>query len=204
MASAHGQSEAAPLRPRPAWGAIDGLADLGLHEWQSIPGHVVAELQQVIFRYCWAFDDRRPDLLELCFTDDARWEGSVMGETTVGPFIGRDEVLRWLTRFWKYQKDQRRHIYTNVIADRVDGDEAVAYAYLQLMGSSDAESRVECVGFVRFHLRKIDQRWWISALHAGFDSPFWPMEVDDMNDWLRELFGVAGTSVATGSDELMA
>lgn len=179
------------LRPVPAWGALTGAADLQLDAWQSIPGSVVAEVQQTLFRYAWAFDDRREQLLEQCFTEDARWEGLVMGETGVGPFIGRAEVMRWLTRFWKYQKDQRRHIYTNLIVDRVDGDDAVAFAYLQLMGSSEAVSSIESVGFVRIRLRRDGASWRISEFFSGFDSPFWTMEVSEMNSWLRDLFGVA-------------
>ncbi len=184
------------LRPVPAWGSLTGATPLRVNGWQGIAGEVVAEIQQVVFRYGWAFDDRRPEILEQCFTKDASWEGRVMGETTVGPFIGREEVMRWLTRFWRYQKDQRRHIYTNLIVDEIDGDEAVAYAYLQLMGSSRASSAIESVGFIRARLRRGQSGWQIREFLAGFDSPFWSGEVSDMSDWMRGLFGIADLEAA--------
>lgn len=147
-------------------------------------------LQEVIHRYCWAFDERRADLLAECFTTDAVWQASVMAETRVGPFVGHAAVQEWLGRFWDHQRDQRRHLILNFIVEDLQGDEATALAYLLLMGSSNAESRMETVGLYRLRYRREDVRWRISELAAGFDSPFWTMDVADMSPRVRQLFGI--------------
>jgi nuclear transport factor 2 (NTF2) superfamily protein len=147
-------------------------------------------LQEVIHRYCWAFDERRADLLAECFTEDGTWEASVMGETRVGPFVGQAQVQEWLSRFWDHQRDQRRHLILNFIVEDLHEDRASALAYLLLMGSSNAASGMESVGFYRLDFRNDAGRWRIESLHAGFDSPFWKMDVSEMSPRVRQLFGI--------------
>ena len=186
---AHEEQET--LHPVPAWATQNSVIELGTSEgWGTVPASVIAELQQCIHRYCWGFDERRLDILSDVFTPDGVWKASVMGEVAVGPFGGRDQILQYLSRFWRYQRDQRRHVLSNLIVEKATANEAEAYAYLQLMGSSDSESRAESVGLYRFTLRKVGPRWAIAVLSAGFDSPFWKMKVEDMSPRLKDLFGI--------------
>jgi ketosteroid isomerase-like protein len=181
-----------PLRPEPAWAHARSL--IALRSSADRAGNPALEprqaIQEVIHRYCWAFDERRADILAECFTDDAVWQASVMGETRVGPFAGRASVGEWLTRFWAYQRDQRRHLILNFIVEEMDEDSATALAYLLLMGSSHAESRLETTGFYRLGYRREAGGWRIRTLDAGFDSPYWPMEVRDMSPEVRVRFGI--------------
>jgi ketosteroid isomerase-like protein len=185
-------NDSAPLRPAPAWAhAMDVItlrasADRGT----STSLDPRQAMQETIHRYCWAFDERRADLLLECFTDDAVWEASVMGETRVGPFVGRAAVQEWLTRFWSHQRDQRRHLILNFIVEEQHDDHGTALAYLLLMGSRDAESRLETTGFYRLSYQRGADGWRISSLFGGFDSPFWQMEVRDMSPRVRALFGI--------------
>jgi hypothetical protein len=184
-------SDEEDLHPVPGWGEKHGLTGLrAVDSWSKIPGATIAEIQQCINRYCWGFDDRRLDILSDCFVEDGSWEASVMGEVKIGPFVGRPQVLEWLSRFWKHQKDQRRHVFANLIVDEVDGNTAVAYSYLLLLGSSNSLTQLESVGFYRFSLERRDDRWLIAELSAGFDSPFWKTPLTEMSPRVRDLFGI--------------
>lgn len=186
-------SDSKELRPAPAWAHATGL--LRLHSGQERRGLPALDprqaLQEVIHRYCWSFDERRADLLRDCFTQDATWQGSVMGETRIGPFVGQEQVQQWLARFWDHQRDQRRHLILNFMVEELQDDEATVLAYLLLMGSSRAESRMETTGFYRLTCRREEDGWRISRLEAGFDSPFWNVEVRDMSPRTRALFGIS-------------
>ncbi|GAC1325506.1 MAG: hypothetical protein NVSMB13_08790 [Mycobacteriales bacterium] len=186
-------SEPAALRPAPAWAHATDLVRLRSRaEREVTPAADPRQaMQELIHRYCWSFDERRSDLLGECFTDDAVWEASVMGETRVGPFVGRPAVQEWLARFWDHQRDQRRHCIVNFVVEDLHDDHGTALAYLLLMGSSGAESRLETAGFYQLDYRRLAHGWAISHLRAGFDSPFWTMEVRDMSPRVRALFGIA-------------
>jgi len=180
------------LRPSPAWAHRTGVLQLRSEAERSIspPLDPRSALQEVIHRYCWAFDERRADLLRECFTEDGTWEASVMGETRVGPFVGQGQVQEWLSRFWDHQRDQRRHLILNFVVEDLSEDRATALAYLLLMGSSGAASRMESVGFYRLDFRSDAGTWRIKSLVAGFDSPFWTMDVSEMSPRVRQLFGI--------------
>ena len=177
--------------PLPGWGHARGvIAMQPASVWGAVPASLLPEVQQCVNRYSWSFDDRREDALAECFTDDAVWEASVMDEVQLGPFEGRERVMEWLTRFWRYQRDQRRHVFTNFVVDEFDGDQLTAYCYLQLFGSRHSASQFETAGFVRFVLRRVGERWAIQRFSAGFDAPFWGMPVEEMSPQLIELFGI--------------
>ncbi len=181
-----------PLRPSPAWAHRTGTLNLRSAAQRTVapPLDPRQALQEVIHRYCWAFDERRADLLAECFTQDGTWEASVMGETRVGPFVGQAQVQEWLSRFWDHQRDQRRHLILNFVVEDLREDRATALAYLLLMGSSDAASRMESVGFYRLDYRRDAGTWRIESLMAGFDSPFWTKDVSEMSPRVRQLFGI--------------
>ena len=178
-----------PLRPTPAWAHGTRVVELSAHPpTEQLP--VRDQLVERLHRYCWSFDERRHDLLADCFTEDAVWEGFVMGETDVGPHIGRESVLSYLTTFWAHQRDQRRHVITNFLVESLEGDSATGMAYLLLMGSKRAQTQFECAGFYRAVYRREPDGWRISRLTAGFDSPYWKQEVEQMEPWVRDLFGI--------------
>jgi hypothetical protein len=180
------------LRPTPAW----------VHHTQGVPVEAgpppaswqdVADRLQIVERfhqYCWAFDERRDDLLRDCFTADGIWEGDAMGEARIGPFVGSDEVHGWLTRFWTRQRDQRRHIPLNTLVHEQTADTATLVAYLLLMGASDAAVRVETTAVYHLSLIKEAGVWRITHLCAYFDAPFWQGEAADFSDELRAIFGI--------------
>lgn len=181
-----------PLRPVPAWAHVNNIVSLRSNAQRDFANAFDPRqaMQEIIHRYCWAFDERRADLLLECFTEDAVWEANVMGETCVGPFVGQANVQEWLTRFWNHQRDQRRHLILNFIVEELSTDHATALTYLLLLGSSKAETRMEATGFYRLKFRLTADGWRISSLFGGFDSPFWKMDVKDMSLEVRQLFGI--------------
>jgi hypothetical protein len=163
------------LRPAPAWARDTGHTNLAAAVSAADPGSAVDRLliAERIARYGWSYDERDRDGLGECFTADGVWEGQIMGTQAVGPFTGRAAIVEFLTGFWDEQADQRRHVFTNVVVDRLDGDHASAQAYLQLLASADARTGTETAGPYRFDVvRDSDGVWRLARLAAGFDSPF--------------------------------
>ena len=181
-----------PAPPLPAWAHRVGLLDLG----EAVPP---ADLEAVrdrllfserISRYCWCYDERRADLLAACFTEDGIWEGDVLGQVPIGPFRGRDRIVRWLTEFWPHQHDQRRHMILNTIVEAQGADLATTCSYLLLMGSDGRAASLETTGFYRTRYRKVGGQWLIERLTAGFDAPFWPGDINRMSARGRARHGV--------------
>jgi hypothetical protein len=143
-------------------------------------------------RYCWAYDERRSDLLEDCFTEDAVWEGIVAATQTVGPLCGRDRIVAWLTGFWPHQRDQRRHMLNNFVVESSSATEGEIYAYLFLSSARGGSVTLETTGFYRANLVAYDGRWRIRRLFAGFDAPFWPGKLENLSEPARRRHGLLG------------
>ncbi|MFN0089131.1 MAG: nuclear transport factor 2 family protein [Acidimicrobiales bacterium] len=161
-------------RPSPAWAARTGHVTLaparpaGATE-EALDRLLIAER---IYRYGWAYDERNRDQLADCFTDDAVWEGSMMGLDAIGPMKGREAVMEFLTEFWAQQSDQRRHIFTNVIVEELSAAAAVAHAYLLLTASANDTMTPVTAGPYRLELVKQAGVWRLARLAGGFDAPF--------------------------------
>jgi hypothetical protein len=164
-------SEPHKLNPDPAWASNSRHVELKAMTVAD-SGADRALIAERIFRYGWAYDERNAELLGDCFTPNGVWEGSIMGQQSVGPFEGRESIVEFLASFWTIQADQRRHIFSNVVIDQLDSDEAVAQAYLILTESSDSAMTPVTTGPYRFHFTKESDIWRITRLSGGFDAPF--------------------------------
>jgi hypothetical protein len=163
------------LRPAPAWARLGGHTDLAAAVPAGSAGSAVDRIliAERIARYGWCYDERDRAGLGECFTEDGVWEGLIMGTDRVGPFPGREAIVEFLTGFWDEQDDQRRHVFTNVVVDTLDGDRATAQAYLQLLSSREAATHTETAGPYWFEIaRGSDDVWRLARLAAGFDAPF--------------------------------
>lgn len=181
-------------RPRPAWATTSGLLAISTGPVAEGTGDVRSLLHERLARYCWAFDERRADLLAECFATDAVWRGSVMDEAVIGPFVG-DEIVGWLGAFWEQQRFQRRHLVMNFVVDELGEDVAVARAYVVLAGTSRATTRFEATGAYQLRYRRED-RWRIHELVAGFDAPYWRGDLHELSEDARRLLGVRANDTA--------
>jgi SnoaL-like protein len=159
--------------PAPGWSRSSGQTQVtrGLDTLQgsALDRILIAER---IYRYGWGFDERDRELLGDCFTQDAVWEGNIMGVEPVGPFEGREAIVEWLCAFWGEQADQRRHVFTNVVLDRLTESDATAHAYLVLTSASGSGFLPVTAGPYRLLLRREPDGWRIAHLVGGWDSPF--------------------------------
>jgi uncharacterized protein (TIGR02246 family) len=166
-------SETRQLQPQPGWGRFTGHVRVTRLS-HSEAGRALdrLEIAERVYRYGWAYDERDPELLSDSFVDDAVWEGSIMGQVSVGPFAGREKIVDWLSAFWNEQQDQRRHIFTNVVVQALTEDTATAHAYLLLTATSESKTTPVTTGPYRFELTRQNDSWRIARLVAGFDAPF--------------------------------
>lgn len=161
------------LRPTPGWARSAGQSQVT----GGVDGSVGSAVDRIliaerIYRYGWGYDERNRELLADCFTEDAVWEGSVMGLEPVGPFEGRDAIVAFLCTFWDAQDDQRRHVFTNVVVDALSDTDATAHAYLVLTSAGDATFQPVTSGPYRLNFRKESDGWRITHLIGGWDAPF--------------------------------
>ncbi len=162
-------------RPVPGWSRLMGLSRVGPGPTNPDGDAAIDRLliTDRVYRYAWGFDERNLEGIGECFTEGGIWEGWVEGTAHVGPFNGRAAIEKFMGDFFPKQKDQRRHVFTNILIDDYTGTSATVHAYLLLMGSTQGDSVPVTVGPYRLDIvKEQDGAWRIAQLRGGWDSPF--------------------------------
>ena len=126
------------------------------------------QIRELRATYCFLVDDGRFDeLVDDCFTDDARCDfRSARGD--VGPFVskGREEVRVFFAQVVaSLLHDMSHTVHNHRII--VDGDSASGECYFELT-ARDTATGVPIVGAGRYidRYRRAEQRWWFERRNA--------------------------------------
>ena len=129
-------------------------------------------IENVLATWALGYDDRRPELMERCFTADATMTLHIGDQETMGPYVGRDEVMRHFTDHHEIQTDQRRHVVTNVTIELDEPTEATTTSVLTLLVVDGGEVRVQATGVYRDHFVEADGRWCIRERVLRLDAHY--------------------------------
>ncbi len=145
----------------------------------------MAELEEVralLYRVCYANDERDAELWESCWTEDAEMGGGSRSEVAAGKanvFQGRAAITAALTHAWKQQTQRRRHVLSNIFLVEDGDDEAVVNSYVTLFLIRDeGRPKLDITGSYRDHVVRANGKWKIKKRHAVMDSVYQPGDVD--------------------------
>jgi|SRR5262245_45587925 SnoaL-like protein len=126
-----------------------------------------ATVADIFARYAAAMDDKNFEMLRDVFTEKSDFTVDITGGPTVGPFHSRDESVDFIQTTTVEQRDQRRHVITNV---RTDGD--VAYGILSLFVTDNGELTVQATGVYKCDLAEEDGKTRFSSMYLTLDRPY--------------------------------
>ncbi len=129
-------------------------------------------IENVLATWALGYDDRRPELMERCFTADATMTLHIGDAETMGPYVGRDEVMRHFTDHHEIQTDQRRHVVTNVTLELDEPTEARTTSVLTLFVVEGGAVRVQATGVYRDHFVEEDGGWRIRERVLRLDAHY--------------------------------
>jgi uncharacterized protein (TIGR02246 family) len=130
-------------------------------------------LENVLNRYSIAYDDN--DMAEMAdtFTDDAVLTMRIADGDLIGPFEGKEAVMKLMTDSLASQSDQRRHVTTNMVVRKETDDSAVVSSYLTLVQVKDGAAKVLSTARYDDELRREgDGAWRFTKRHIQLDLPY--------------------------------
>lgn len=126
-------------------------------------------IENTLANWALGYDQREPERMASCFTPDADLEMDIGGAETMGPYVGRDEVMKHFTDHHAIQTDQRRHITTNVVVDEETDDTASVVSCLTLLVVEDNVIRLQASGLYRDRFVLTDGGWKIKHRRIELD-----------------------------------
>lgn len=129
------------------------------------------EINELLSRSAYAFDEQKLDMLEDCFTQDALFTILIKDADLIGPFEGREAIMGLYRGSIEQQTDVRRHVVSNVFFERED-DSPVVVSNLTLFATTEGETKLLTTGVYRDELRREGQRWCLYRRHLDLDGPY--------------------------------
>jgi uncharacterized protein (TIGR02246 family) len=129
-------------------------------------------LENVLNRYSIAYDDN--DMAEMAdtFTDDAVLTMRIADGDLIGPFEGKEAVMKLMTDSLASQSDQRRHVTTNMVVRKETDDSALVSSYLTLVQVKDGAAKVLSTARYDDELRREGDAWRFTKRHIQLDLPY--------------------------------
>jgi len=133
-----------------------------------------AEIEQVLHRICWGYDENDVDLIADSFTADASMSMRIgdRGGELVGPFTGRERIRQLHADALAAQQDQRRHQLTNLWVEHASADEATVVTTLVLHAVRDGAVAVLSTGWYRDRLVRTDEGLRVAERYLYLDLPY--------------------------------
>ena len=129
-------------------------------------------IHELLSRAAYCFDERKLDVLKHCFTVDASMLVNITGIGDVGPFKGREAIIKLMSDTLASQTDVRRHVISNFFFEAEGNRAATVFSSLVVTSVENGEINVIISGIYRDEVVKEDGDWRISHRHLNLDIPF--------------------------------
>jgi hypothetical protein len=125
------------------------------------------EIQQLLYRYCYAHDSRDEKMLLSCFAKDAELLGAK----------GRENVVATFMKGYQQLTSQRRHVLTNSFLLEDGENTAVVQSVITLYLVQDEQVHLHLTGIYRDHVIKEDGEWKLLTRDATMDAAYNPGDI---------------------------
>lgn len=129
-------------------------------------------IHELLARAAYGLDIRNLELLTSCFAEQAVMTLRIAGGDLVGPFDGRDAILKLMSDSMEEQTDQRRHVTTNIFFESEGEDTASVVSNLTLLGTEDGQIRLISAGVYQDEVIRVGAEWKLVKRHIELDLPY--------------------------------
>lgn len=129
-------------------------------------------IQELMSRAAYALDEHDLDRIEKCFAPEASMIVRIAGQDDVGPFEGREAIMKLMADSIAVQTDRRRHIVSNLFFEEEGDTAATVISNLTLFATENGENRLITTGGYRDKVIKMGDDWLIADRDLSLDLPF--------------------------------
>lgn len=129
-------------------------------------------LHDLVGRAAWGYDEARLDVVASCFATGAVMTVEVAGLGEPTRVEGRDAIVELIRASIESQRDQRRHVMSNVFVESDDAVEPIVVSTLTLVVVADGAARILSCGTYRDVMVRDEGAWRIRRRDLKLDLPY--------------------------------
>lgn len=158
-------------KPRQGWAHKDGIMSLKSNGPKVDAESAINRLliHEAFARWGIAHDEAQLEVIRSLFTEDAELVVLLGSKEPIDSAKGSNAIVDTVANSLRQQQDQRRHVITNVVIDRLTEHEASAIAYGIVTIANDGLSLGASVIYYADLCRETDGVWRFSRFVIGMD-----------------------------------
>ena len=130
------------------------------------------KIHELLSRAAYYFDERKLEELGACFAPSATMLVRIAGVGDVGPFEGRDAIMKLMSDTLESQIDVRRHVLSNFFFEAESKKSATVVSSLVVCSVENGQINVIISGIYRDQVVRKGDEWRIQHRHLDLDLPF--------------------------------
>ena len=130
------------------------------------------KISELLSRSAYALDERDVDMLSACFSEEANFTIRIAGGDMIGPFEGREGIMKLMTDSMDQQTDKRRHVVSNIFFESSEGNNVSVVSNLTLFATENEEIQVLSAGMYHDQVVKTDNNWELHRRHLDLDKSY--------------------------------
>lgn len=127
---------------------------------------------ELLARSAYALDERHIDMLTDTFSESANLVIDITGVDGEMSFQGREAIMGLMTDSMEEQKDQRRHVVTNMFFASEDDARATVVSNVTITSVENAAIRLVTTGLYRDEVVLEGGQWRIGARRIELDMAY--------------------------------
>jgi 3-phenylpropionate/cinnamic acid dioxygenase small subunit len=130
------------------------------------------KISELLSRSAYALDERDVDMLSACFSEEANFTMRIAGGDMIGPFEGRESIMKLMTDSMDQQTDKRRHVVSNIFFESSESNNVSVVSNLTLFATENEEIQVLSAGVYHDQVVKIDNNLELHQRHLDLDKSY--------------------------------
>ena len=113
---------------------------------QNLNAEEKQAISELLSRAAFAYDEKDIEMLSASFSVDAQFTMRIADGDLIGPFEGREGIMKLMTDSMDQQTDKRRHVISNIFFESSDGNNVSVVSNLTLFATENGEIKLLSAG----------------------------------------------------------
>ena len=129
-------------------------------------------ISELLSRAAFAYDEKDIEMLSASFSVDAQFTLRIADGDLIGPFEGREGIMKLMIDSMDQQTDKRRHVISNIFFESSQDNNVSVVSNLTLFATENGEIQLLSAGVYHDSVVKINDNWEVYRRHLDLDKSY--------------------------------
>jgi len=139
---------------------------------QNLNAEEKQAISELLSRAAFAYDEKDIEMLSASFSVDAQFTMRIANGDLIGPFKGREGIMKLMIDSMDQQTDKRRHVISNIFFESSQDNNVSVVSNLTLFATENGEIQLLSAGVYHDSVVKINDNWEVYRRHLDLDKSY--------------------------------